>query len=66
MAAGAVLAIRMYREGIQNNYYFRNSRKPFTIGIAGDSGAGKDVFGSLSDLFGFLCCKIFVWLPSLG
>ena len=34
-AVGAVLAIRMYREGIQNNYYFRNSRKPFTIGIAG-------------------------------
>ena len=39
---GVVLAIRMWREAIGRNDFFRFSRKPFVIGIAGDSGVGKD------------------------
>ena len=38
-AIGIVLAIRMWRESISNNDYFRKSREPFVIGIAGDSGS---------------------------
>lgn len=50
---GVVLAIRMWREAISRNDFFRQSRKPFVIGIAGDSGAGKDTFAdSITSLFG--------------
>jgi uridine kinase len=41
-ALGIVLVIRIWRETVASNDYFRLSRKPFVIGIAGDSGAGKD------------------------
>jgi uridine kinase len=52
-AVGIVLAMRIWRETIRLNDYFRLSRKPFVIGIAGDSGAGKDTFaGALAGLFG--------------
>jgi uridine kinase len=52
-ALGIVLVIRMWRESIAENEFFRQSRKPFVVGIAGDSGAGKDTFvDALSDLFG--------------
>ena len=52
-AIGIVLAIRMWRESISNNDYFRKSREPFVIGIAGDSGAGKDTLAdAISGLFG--------------
>jgi len=44
VAIGLVLAIRIMRESISRNDFFRLSRKPFVIGIAGDSGAGKDTF----------------------
>ena len=44
----------MWREAIVNNDYFRLSRKPFSIGIAGDSGSGKDTLvNSYIDLFVF-------------
>lgn len=50
---GALLAIRFWRESVVKNIFFRLSRKPFVIGIAGDSGSGKDTLvESLTDLFG--------------
>ena len=50
---GVVLAIRMGREAISRNDFFRLSRKPFVIGIAGDSGSGKDTFAeAITQLFG--------------
>ncbi|GAA4249249.1 phosphoribulokinase/uridine kinase [Azospirillum formosense] len=53
IAVGCVLGIRMFRNGIQHNDYFRLSRKPLAIGIAGDSGAGKDTLAAaLEGLFG--------------
>lgn len=52
-AIGIVLTMRIWRETISLNDYFRLSRKPFVIGIAGDSGAGKDTFSdALTGLFG--------------
>ena len=53
VAIGAVLAIRIWREAISRNDFFRLSRKPFVIGVAGDSGAGKDTFAQyITALFG--------------
>lgn len=53
LATGLIIAARMVREGVQSNEYFRLSRKPFVIGIAGDSGSGKDTLSeSLTELFG--------------
>jgi uridine kinase len=52
-AIGIILAVRMWRESISDNAFFRKSREPFVIGIAGDSGAGKDTFAeAISGLFG--------------
>lgn len=52
-AVGGVLALRMLREGIQRNDYYRLSRRPLCIGIAGDSGTGKDTFvRAIAGLFG--------------
>lgn len=53
VAIGLVLAIRIWREAISRNDFFRLSRKPFVLGIAGDSGAGKDTFAdAIRGLFG--------------
>ncbi len=53
LAAGLVIAARMLREGIQSNEYFRLSRKPFALGIAGNSGAGKVTLSdAVAGLFG--------------
>jgi uridine kinase len=53
VAVGIVLAMRIWRETILRNDYFRLSRKPFVIGIAGDSGAGKDTYANaIIGLFG--------------
>ena len=53
VAIGFVLALRIWRETVSRNDYFRLSRKPFVIGIAGDSGSGKDTLAdALQGLFG--------------
>lgn len=50
---GIILSIRVFRESIERNDYFRLTKKPFIIGIAGDSGSGKDTFANiLENLFG--------------
>jgi uridine kinase len=53
VAIGIVLALRIWREAVNRNNYFRLSRSPFIIGIAGDSGSGKDTLAdALQGLFG--------------
>jgi uridine kinase len=53
LATGVVLCLRIWRETIIRNDFFRLSRKPFVIGVAGDSGAGKDTFSeAIQGLFG--------------
>jgi uridine kinase len=53
VATGIVLAMRIWRETVSRNDFFRLSRKPFVIGVAGDSGAGKDTFvNAIASLFG--------------
>lgn len=41
---GLLIAFRFRRDNVRRNDYFRLSRKPFVIGIAGDSGSGKDTY----------------------
>ena len=36
-----ILVISMYLYGVNSNSFYRRRNRPFTIGIAGDSGAGK-------------------------
>ncbi len=36
-----ILIISMYQYGVTSNSFYRRRNRPFTIGIAGDSGAGK-------------------------
>jgi uridine kinase len=53
VAIGIILTVRIWRETVNRNDYFRLSRKPFVIGVAGDSGSGKDTFSnSIKGLFG--------------
>ncbi len=52
-ATGVILVFHVWRDTVSRNDYFRLSRKPFVIGIAGDSGAGKDTYvNALIGLFG--------------
>ena len=52
-AFGLMLSMRIWKNSIASNDYFRMSRKPLVIGIAGDSGAGKDsLVDALENLFG--------------
>lgn len=53
VVVGLIVATRLLRESVFRNDYFRMSRKPFVLGVAGDSGAGKDTFASaVEGLFG--------------
>jgi len=50
---GMVISLRILREFISKNDFFRQSRKPFAIGVAGDSGSGKDTLAdSIISLIG--------------
>ena len=47
----------MIRQNISNDQFYRTTRKPVLIGIAGDSGSGKDTLvDSLVGLFGVESC----------
>lgn len=53
VATGIILAVRIWRETVSRNDFFRLSRKPFVMGVAGDSGAGKDTYvNAMIGLFG--------------
>lgn len=53
LGVGMILGLRAWREGVQRNDFLRLSRRPFLIGIAGDSGSGKDTLSqALTALFG--------------
>lgn len=53
LAAGGAFVAQMIREGVVNHPFYRASRAPMMLGIAGDSGAGKDTLAAaLIDLFG--------------
>lgn len=53
VSTGIILVVRMLLDGIHANEYFRLSRKPFVLGISGDSGSGKDSLAeAVAGLFG--------------
>ena len=50
---GILMLYKMWKDGIKGNDYFKTSSKPITIGIAGNSGVGKDFFvRNIIGLFG--------------
>jgi len=50
---GGILIGLIWNQTISDNDYFKFSRKPFAIGIAGDSGSGKDTLSdAIAGLFG--------------
>lgn len=53
LAVGGAIAFHMFQSGIVRNAFYRATRAPLMIGIAGDSGAGKDTLAeALAALFG--------------
>lgn len=53
VATGIVLIALIWKKTIGENDYFRLSRKPFVIGISGDSGSGKDTLSNaITEVFG--------------
>ena len=51
---GGILAVKMCREAVSLNYFYRLTRNPFVLGVSGDSGAGKDTYlDAIEDIFGF-------------
>ncbi len=53
VAIGIALVARLWRQTVRGSTFFRLSQRPFVIGIAGDSGAGKDTLAeALRGLFG--------------
>jgi uridine kinase len=54
VSVGAILIINLYDELINKNVFFKFSKEPLVIGIAGDSGAGKDTLVKhIKDIFGY-------------
>lgn len=52
-ALGLLLGAQMLRDGVLRNFHYRLGRNRLVLGIAGDSGSGKDTLvGALRDLFG--------------
>jgi uridine kinase len=52
-ATGLVICVTMVQRALRNNDFYRLSRQPLLLGIAGDSGTGKDTLSaSLAGLFG--------------
>ena len=50
---GVLMAVRMWREEVTRSDFFRFNEKPITIGISGDSGAGKDtLMDAIENLIG--------------
>jgi uridine kinase len=50
---GLLIVIQILRLGVQENDYYRVGSKPISIGIAGDSGAGKSTFSKgIAKIFG--------------
>lgn len=53
VTVGSILTLRLLRESIAKNDFFRLSRKPFVLSICGDSGSGKDTLANaITQLFG--------------
>lgn len=53
VASGLVLIVQMLRERVGRNDYYRIAQKPLALGIAGDSGSGKDTLSrALAGVFG--------------
>jgi uridine kinase len=53
LSLGIILMLTMFKHSVQKNDSFRISRYPIMIGVAGDSGSGKDTLvESLAGLFG--------------
>lgn len=53
LAAGGAITFQMIRSGVIAQPFYRASRSPLVLGIAGDSGAGKDTLAAaLAGLFG--------------
>ena len=50
---GILIAIKLYRESIQNSYYYQLNKKALIIGISGGPSTGKDLLSkSIVDLLG--------------
>ncbi len=53
ISLGIIIAIRLYRESIQNSDYYKLNKKAFIIGISGGPSTGKDMLSkSIVDLLG--------------
>jgi len=53
LAAGGMVAMQILQDGLLRNPFYRATRSPLAIAIAGDSGAGKDTLAdALHGLFG--------------
>ena len=53
VAVGLVLVLHVWRHLIERNDFYRISRRPFVLGIAGDSGSGKSsLAGALTKVLG--------------
>ena len=53
LAIGVILLAEVWRQMVGQNEYYRQSRSPIVLGIAGDSGSGKDTLAdAVEGLFG--------------